>query len=406
MPGTTNVPPIEFTQTGLVLPPDSAILAGVQADMNAAFGGNLNQALSTPQGQLASSQSAILSAKNAEFARFVNQIDPATADGFMQDAIAKIYFLDRLPAVSTVVAVTCSGLTGVTIPQGSQVQDQSGNIYVSLAAGVIPIGGTVSIQFAALVPGPIACPPGAIVGPPYKLVLGWDSATNLTAGSIGQLVESRSDFEYRRRQSVALNARGSLPSIYANVFNVPNVTDVYVAENVEDTTENFGATSFPLVPHSIFVAVAGGAEADIAMAIWLRKDVGADYNGNTAVTVTDTSGYNIPYPTYTVKYHVAAATPILYAIQIAAVPGLPSGIEDLIKAAIVSAFNGGDGGPRARIGSTIFASRFYAPISNINPNISILSLMLGIVTATLPSVTMGINQQPTVSLSDITVTLV
>src|SRR5438067_5191219 len=118
MSGTTNVPSITFTPTGVVLPSDADILSGIQADMNAAFGGNLNPSLSTPQGQLATSQAAILSAKNAEIAKFVNQIDPDVADGAMQDAIGRIYFLTRRPATSTAVQVDCLGQVGVIIPVG------------------------------------------------------------------------------------------------------------------------------------------------------------------------------------------------------------------------------------------------------------------------------------------------
>lgn len=88
----TAVPSIEFTETGLVLPQESAILAGAQSDINAAFGGKLNPALNTPQGQIATSLSAIISDNNDQFAEFVNQVDPDTNDGFMQDAIARIYF--------------------------------------------------------------------------------------------------------------------------------------------------------------------------------------------------------------------------------------------------------------------------------------------------------------------------
>ena len=57
MPTSSSVPAIVFSATGLVLPDESAILAGVQADMNAAFGGNMNAGLSTPQGQLFSEAS-------------------------------------------------------------------------------------------------------------------------------------------------------------------------------------------------------------------------------------------------------------------------------------------------------------------------------------------------------------
>ncbi|MES2348879.1 MAG: baseplate J/gp47 family protein, partial [Pseudomonadota bacterium] len=209
MAGVTSVPPIEFTPAGLVVPDESAILAGVQADMNAAFGGNLNPGLSTPQGQLASSEAAIIAAKNADFVTFVNQIDPATASGFMQDAIGRIYFLDRIPAASTTVDVVCSGKTGTVIPVGALAQDSTGNIYAATGTGTIPAGGSVTVPFAAVQTGPIDCPAGAITGI-YQAIFGWDSASNVVDGVTGRDVESRADFEYRRKLSVAGNANGSV----------------------------------------------------------------------------------------------------------------------------------------------------------------------------------------------------
>src|SRR5574337_983809 len=158
------------------------------------------------------------------------------------------------------------------------------------------------------------------------------------------------------------------------------------------------SSSYSLAPHSIYVAAVGGAASDIANAIWLKKDVGADYNGNTSVTVTDTSGYSIPYPTYVVKYQVPASLPILFAVQIANNPSLPANIVTLVQNAIISAFSGGDGGPRARVGSTIFASRFYSPVAAIGVNVSILSILIGTSSATLTSLTAGIDQAPTVKI--------
>jgi len=406
MSGNTSVPSITFTPTGLTLPADSDILAGIQADMNAAFGGNLNPSLSTPQGQLATSQAANLSAKNAEFAYFVNQVDPDNAGGFMQDAIARIYFLTRRPATSTAVQVDCLGQVGVVIPAGALVRDGNGNTYACTTGGTIPAGGTITLPFAAVQTGPIACPIGAISGAPYRAIAGWDRAYNSSAGIPGSVVESRADFEYRRRQSVAINGAGTLPSIYANVFAVPGVVDVYVTENTTSNPVAMGSTNFTLAPHSIYVAVVGGASSAIAQAIWSRKDVGADYNGNTSATVTDTSGYSLPYPAYTVKYQTPASTPILFAVQIANNGSLPSNIVSLVQNAIVSAFVGGDGGARARIGATIYASRFYSPILAVAPGLSILSLLIGTTTANQSSLTVGIDQAPMVTASNISVTLV
>ena len=400
---TSQVPRVQFTPEGLVLPDESAILAGVQTDMGSAFGGGLNPGLETPQGQMASTTTAIIGDKNNEFARYVNQVDPAFAEGRMQDAIGRIYFLDRKPGAPTAVIATCMGLAGVTIPVGARAQAVDGNVYVCTQGGAIPPSGSIDLPFACSINGPISCAAGAL-NQIYQAIPGWDSILNADAGTAGSDVESRAEFEERRRQSVAINARGSLQSIYAAVANLDGVIDAYVTENNLSVAQTIGGVS--LVPHSIWVAVVGGEAADIAEAIWRKKSNGANYNGNTSYTVEDRDGYTYPYPSYVVSWETPAALPVRFAVQLASNPTLPSNIVELTKQAIIDAFNGADGGQRARIGSIIYASRFYAPISLLSPSVSILSLLLGTSTPTAPSLTVPINRRPTITADDISVTLV
>jgi uncharacterized phage protein gp47/JayE len=399
----TQVPAIQWTPVGVVLPTEAAILAGVQADQDAAFGGGLNPALETPQGQIASTTTAVIGQKNNEIADIVNQVNPAFAEGRMQDAIGYIYFLERKPGTPTAVVATCIGLAGTVIPVGATAKATDGNLYLCTQAGTIPVGGAIDLTFACSVNGPIACPAGQL-NQIYQSIPGWDSILNADDGTPGSNVESRAEFEDRRKQSVALNAVNSLQSIYANVLNVDGVIDAYATENVTDSPLSVGGVT--LAAHSIWIAVVGGAAADIANAIWRKKSLGANYNGNTSFTVQDTTGYEFPYPSYVVSWETAAAQPILFAVQIANNPSLPSNIVALVQQALIAAFNGEDGGVRARIGSTIFASRYYAPIVNIAPSVSILSLLLGPTTATLASYTVPINKRPTVDATNITVTLV
>lgn len=401
----TNVPKVEFTPTGLVIPQESAILAGVQTDINDAFGGGLNPALETPQGQLASSQTAIVADANAVFAEFVNQVNPDTAAGFMQDAIARIYFLDRQPAAPTIVECECTGQAGTNIPIGALVKDTSGNLYSCLEAGTIPPTGSVLLTFANVKDGPIPCPADSVTII-ARAITGWDTVNNPDPGIIGAAVESQAAFANRRAQSVAVNARGSLPSIYANVFEVEDVVDVYATENTTSNPINVGATGYTLAPHSLYVAAVGGDNETIAKAIWLKKDVGCDYNGNTTVVVEDESGYSPPRPTYNVKFERPDPLPILFEVQIQDDPGLPSDIEDQVKAAIIATFTGADGGTRVRIGSLLLASKFYPAVINLAGTVSVLSILLGSVTPTLTSQLIGIDQAPTVSPDDITVLVV
>jgi hypothetical protein len=154
------------------------------------------------------------------------------------------------------------------------------------------------------------------------------------------------------------------------------------------------------------VAVVGGVDADVAAAIWSKKDVGCDYNGNTTVTVTDASGYNYPQPTYQIKFERPSALACKFAVQLVNDPLLPLNIVDLVKAAIIARFNGTDGTVRERIGSIILASRYYGAVTACAPNVALLSVLIGTVTPTLTQVAVGIDQRPTLSASDISVTLV
>ncbi len=72
-----------------------------------------------------------------------------------------------------------------------------------------------------------------------------------------------------RAASVALNSRGSLPSVLGAVLAVPNVIDAYVTENTQNTAQTIGGVS--LAANSLYVCTSGGASADIARAIWSRK---------------------------------------------------------------------------------------------------------------------------------------
>lgn len=404
MSGTTSIPAIQFTPVGIVLPTEAQILAGAQADINAAFGGNLNQALETPQGQLASSWSADIASANDIFAKFCALIDPATSSGFMQDAICRIYFLSRDPALPTVVSVLCTGAVDTPIPTGALVKDTGGNIYSCTGGGTIPSGGSITLQFACTKTGPIAVIANSISI--YQAISGWDSATNPADGVTGRDVESPQDFEYRRQQSVAINAKGTPDAIYGAMFALPGVLDCFVIDNPLNTTVDYGSTNYPLAPHSVCVSIAGGAAADIGETMRKKKDLGCDTVGNTAVTVTDPA-YSVPQPTYTYNYLIPANTPVYVAVTLQNNANLPSDITPLVKAAIASAFTGADGGQRARIAGTILGSRFYPAVTATSAYAAIISIYVDI--APSPSVTfveLGIDHLPTLDPANITVAFV
>lgn len=239
----SNVPVIQFTPTGLVIPTAAQVLAGAQADINAAFGGNLNPSLETPQGQIATTESAAISDKNSQIAYILNQINPAFSSGRWQDALGAIFGMTpRITASSTLVTCNVTGLVNTVIPTNALAIDTSGNIYSLTSSVTIPVGGTTSAVFQNILQGPIPCPIGTLIKI-YNLAQnpGWESITNPTVGILGVNVENRIAFEARRKQTLAANSSGMLASISGAVANVSGVSFVYADENPNAWT---GATGW------------------------------------------------------------------------------------------------------------------------------------------------------------------
>jgi hypothetical protein len=95
-------------------------------------------------------------------------------------------------------------------------------------------------------------------------------------------------------------------------------------------------------------------------------------------------------------------------VQINNLTQLPSNIIALVQQAIIESFTGQDGGTTAGINQTLISGRYYANVTAISPYVEILEILLGFtaIGATLTSVTLGIDQMPTITASQIAVTLV
>ncbi len=399
---TTNVPQLQFTPTGIVVPSEQDILAGVQRDQDDAFGGGLNPSLSTPQGQIASSETAIIADKDSQILFLANNFDPAYASGRFQDAIARIYGLTRNPPEPSTAQCLCVGLASTVIPTGALATDGT-NEWTCTQGGTIPIGGSITLPFACVVNGPIAVPANSI-NQIVQTILGWDTINNLSPGVEGSDVESRADFEHRRQLSVAGNSKSMIQSVIAAVLAVPGVIDAYGYSN--DTASPVTVGGVTIAANAIYVCVSGGDPQLVANAIWSKKMPGCPMQGGTTETVTDSVGYSPPYPTYTIKFQTAAATAIKIAVSITNSAAVPSDVNTQVKAAIQAAFSGADGGSRARIGATLYASRFYAGVASLGAWAQLISILIGTSTPTLNDVAINIDHIPTLQNSDITVTLV
>lgn len=363
---------IEYTDLGPIAPDTATVLADQQTCWQTAFGNNLNTDPATPQGQIMASLAAIVQDKNNQLLFLANMFNPATSQGIWQDALGAIYFIERQAAQSTVVQVVCTGLPGVVIigrdtsVSPARVRTTDGVELVCQTGGTIGSDGTVTLPFVVEEEGAVEIEAHSVT----KIVqaqAGWDTVNNPDAGVTGSAQESQYAFEQRRYQSVALNSRSMLASVYSRVGNVDGVIALLARQNRGDSpiVDN-GVT---LSPHSIYIAVLGGAEQDIAEAIYNTVSGGCDYNGNTSVEYEDP----VTGAAETILFERPEEVAFQVEVTLQKNKTMPSDVEEQVKANVYADFYGeeypnqdtgtahNNNVTRVSIGDTVYASRFYCP---------------------------------------------
>lgn len=416
--GQTNVPLPTFGPAGLITASEEAIINGVMADYVAAFaagGRTLNPSLTTPQGQLASSQSYMVEAFQAKLAQLIAQVDPATASGAYQDALGRIYFMTRKGATFATAAAVVQGAANATLAGPMQARSPDGTVWASPAV-TFNNSGQATVAFTAATAGSApTCAADELTV--YQQQSGWAGFLSNAACVPGLDVENRQSFEARRAESVTIGGRGQAANIRAAVLAVPGVTDCFVYDNKSPLPFAYGATNYPIPGNSVAISVAGSASPlAIAEAINSKLDCGAGMSGHgtTLVNWQDTVNYGVPYPTYPIRYIAPPAEQLFMTVNVANLSTLPSDYVAQVKSAVFQAFLAGwssmDGSivvPRARIGAQIIAAVFEAPILALGA-ITPVSAFIG--TSAAPtsgtSFTLGIDQQPVLLQENINVVAV
>ena len=246
---------------------------------------DINTAPETPQGQIIDAETLAITQKDAELAFLANMFNPKTARGIWQDALAEIYFIKRKKAVNSRCYCVLTGLNGTVIEKGSKIQSSADNTYWNLLEDVtINDNSSVTALFECESEGAVIASPNTL-NKIITTVAGWDTVNNIQSATVGTLEESQQAFEKRRYDSVALNSVGTTASVFSRVNQIDDVVGCYVVDN--KTNVNKIIDDYLLKPHSIYVAVIGGSNQDIAEAIYRSLSAGCDYNGNTQITVVD-----------------------------------------------------------------------------------------------------------------------
>jgi uncharacterized phage protein gp47/JayE len=290
-------------------------------------------------------------------------VSASTAYTITIGGVAHTYTSDSSPTAGEIVAGLQSALAGIT------TSEDDGVIVITLGTvAACSVSANLAItrvgnyaRFNCEVDGYKLAPAGnitEIVTP----VSGWSAVVNLEDALPGRASETDSELRIRRSESIRVRSQNSIEAIYSAIKGLDDVTDCVVLENETNSTDVNGIPA-----HNIWAIVDGGADADIASAIFKNKPAGIGTKGSeTEIYLSDVTKQE-----YTVKFSRPTPSPLYIKVDIttsAAFPG--DGATQIINALV--AF-----GESLKIGDDLAFTRLYSPINSV-PGHYVTDLKVGL----------------------------
>lgn len=332
------------------------LLEELNTEVKTIFGDNFNVSPESPDGQI----NGVISESNAALWELAeeayNASNPNAATGVGLSNLVQINGITRRPATFTKATLTLVGTNGTVIPAGSLVSTaDTKSIFATDTEATIPVGLSIDVEASATTAGPISALASTItvIDTP---VTGWSSVTNAIDAEEGLYEETDVELRARRNKSVARDASSIIDAIFAEVLAVEGVTQLTVLENDTAIVDANG-----LDPYSVNVIALGGADADIAKAIFNKKTLGAPSFGTTTVQVADSQGTDHP-----IKFSRPVEVDIYVIVNLTAFANYPSDGDAQIKQAIVD-YTIGElvDGRGFNLGENVIHSELYTPVNTI-----------------------------------------
>lgn len=208
---------------------------------------------------------------------------PATAIGAGLDAIVAVNGIQRKTATRSTAILKLTGTPGARIENGV-VADDDGHLWDLKEPVVLSDDGEAEALAICREYGLIYVPSGGITKIMTPMIH-WISVTNESPASVGSVTESDASLRARRMLSVAQPSRSIIDGLRGGIAAVPDVERSVVFENDTNLTSPLG-----LPPHSVCAVAEGGAEADIARVLYLKKAPGCYTHGDVEVDYVDEYG--------------------------------------------------------------------------------------------------------------------
>jgi uncharacterized phage protein gp47/JayE len=362
----------QLTPTGLVVSLLDDRIAQLTTALQGIFGEDINVDANSFDGQTIGIMSESINNLDQLAEALYQAFNPNTATGAALSLLVQLNGITRNLGSYSVVDLVCTGSVSADVPAGSLISSADGTTqWETSTDAVIDSTGSTTVSAQCTEIGAIAGLANTLTtisSPTY----GWLTVSNTEDAVVGSNQETDSDLRARRNDSVGESAQGIIEAIQAAVSNVTGVTQAQVYENPTDSAAVSTDNPYGLAPHSINAVVLGGANSDIAEAIWLKRSGGLVMLGATQVPITDSFG-NM----HNMYFDRPTAVPIYIVLNVHVSSKYPSNGDALITAAILTwALS------NQLIGINVVQSELYTPINTV-AGVSVRSLYIG--TAPSPS---------------------
>ena len=282
------------------------------------YGYDINFDPNSPDGQMIN----IIAQAKLDVLEFIQQVynsfDPDKAIGVSLNRDCAINGVVRNPGTFTLQTVQVTATMAVTLPGLNTaptapftISDTNGNQYALVSTYVFGAAGVETLIFQAVLLGPVSSLPNTITT--LVTILAGISGVNNSTGptSVGLTEETDYALRIRRQNSVSLPSKGYLQGLYGALLDVVGVTagGVKIDENYTNSTNANGTPA-----HSIWCIVNGGANSDVANAIYVKRNAGCGMKGSVNVPIVQVDG-----STFTVQFDRPISQPLWISFNVAAI---------------------------------------------------------------------------------------
>ncbi len=291
--------PNQVTASGLETKTRDELVTQFTTAFETIYGADINLESNSPDGQMM--QIFIQSVIDILdlITQVYNGFSPDNAIGIVLDQRVAYNGIQRQAGTFTVTPVTITttdalqqDLVGLDTDEVNPytVADNEGNKWFLLETQSGLAAGAHVLNFRAEFPGAVLTTINTITVP-VTVILGVSSINNPTTfTSLGVNEETDAELRLRRQRSVSLAGQGFPAAMRAALENVVGVTGAQVYENRTGETDADGVPG-----HCMWAVVAGSAtDANIAAAIYAKRNMGCNMKGEQTFSVDPGSG-NAPF---------------------------------------------------------------------------------------------------------------